>query len=436
MHPMKHLLLLAATGVAAQGVAWSIPQEFLAAPNGGNPLFGAAGAPRLEGRDFSAEFADAALWATNALPGEWREVSGVDGERVVALARVPRLFGAYPQEVYAASDDSGALKSVSILYLDAGAFFGYTRPDGSESEEEARERRRRIRERQREFRRQFRETADAVEDDLEDRSERRPERVIIGRTAALRTDCLSFAVGGFALRYAAYEDHAITLTIVPRAGAADHYMDDKVAAMDVRERRRALEAHVTRGGNGDVAVDGVPVFRQGLRPYCAINTLGMVTHFLGLRLGITGLAAGAKFKNTGSARGAKLLDLYRAAAEEADARMSRSGKADFARIRRAIDDGCPVLVWRRFSPQRDRLHSRFAREYQSRPDVTLPEVTREERATWPGGEAPGHCSVIVGYNEERGEVIFMESWGEHTRNRRMRVEEMQETSYMTFYFKV
>jgi hypothetical protein len=434
---MKRVLLSALTLLAFQSIADAIPQEFLAAGNnnGGNPLANAA-APQLDGQDFSAAFVDDVMWRANELPGKWREISGVDGEKVVAMTAVPMLFGAYPQAVYASSDEKNTIKAVSILYIDAGAFFGYERADGSETDQEKRERQARMRDRKQEFRKAFKEVSEAIEKDLKKRASGRPEKIRVGQTDVLRTECLSYPVGNFALRYASYEDHAVTLTIVPQGTAADHYLDARIAAMDVKERRRELEAHVTRGSSGDIAVDGVPVFRQGLRPYCAINTLGMVTHYLGLRLGVTGLAAGAKFKNTGSARGTKLLDLYRAAAEESNAKLSRSGKVDFARIKRAVDDGCPVLVWRRYSPQRDQLHTRFAREFQQSPDAKLPEPTREEQATWPDDKAPGHCSVIVGYNEGRGEVIFMESWGEHARNRRMRVEEMEGTSYMTFYFKV
>lgn len=432
---MKNTLLSIFLVVAFQFQALAIPQEFLAVGANDGGLLGAS-APQLEGQDFSSAFVDTELWRANNLPGDWRKISGVEGENVMALTRVPMLFGAYPQAVYAASNESTSLQAISILYIDAGAFFGYTRPDGSESEAEAKLRKQRIRERKREFNKKFKEISEAVEDDLKDRATGRPDRAKIGRTEELRTDCLSYSVGDYVLRYTNYDEHAVTLTIVPKGSAAPHYLDERIAAMDVKERRQELEAHVTRGDTGDVSVEGVPVFRQGLKPYCAINTLGMVTHYLGLRLGVTGLAAGAKFKNTGSARGSKLLDLYRAAAEESDASLSRSGKSDFARVKRAIDNGCPVLVWRRYSSERDRLHTQFAREFQSRPDAALPEPNKDERASWPGKESPGHCSVIVGYNEDRGEVIFMESWGEHARDRRMRVEEMESTSYMTFYFKV
>jgi hypothetical protein len=433
----KSLSIIVAT-LIVPWVAFGIPQEFLGGFGGGigglPGVGGGGGVALLDGQDFSEAFLDESNWETNELPGEWRQVPALSSEDVRAIKMVPKLFGAYPRAVYASSE-TWKLRSISILYIDAGTYFGYV-PATIEGDAEAeRERKRKISEKKHDFKKQFNDLSEVIEDDLEDRADSRAKKARVGRTPVLRIDYLDFIVGKFVLRYSVLEDHAITLTIMPEDGVSDHYMDERLAKLKTRDRRKELEASVTRGSNGDVAVEGVPVFRQGNLPYCAINTLGMVTHHLGLRLGVTGLAAGAKFKNTGSAKGSKLIDLYRAAAVESSARMVR-GRTEFARIKRSIDDGCPVVVWRRYSSQRDRLHTRFARKITSRPDSTLPEANHEEQATWPGESAPGHASVITGYNEERGEVIFVESWGEHIRGRRMRQEEMQATSYMTFYFKV
>jgi hypothetical protein len=43
---------------------------------------------------------------------------------------------------------------------------------------------------------------------------------------------------------------------------------------------------------------------------------------------------------------------------------------------------------------------------------------------------------VNGYNQARGEVIFTESWDERVRNRRMRAEEMEGTSYLSCYPKL
>jgi hypothetical protein len=58
----------------------------------------------------------------------------------------------------------------------------------------------------------------------------------------------------------------------------------------------------------------------------------------------------------------------------------------------------------------------------------------EDRHGWPGKDAPAHASVVHGYNLQKHEVIFSESWGEPTRGRRMRAEELEGTSYYAVYF--
>jgi hypothetical protein len=43
-------------------------------------------------------------------------------------------------------------------------------------------------------------------------------------------------------------------------------------------------------------------------------------------------------------------------------------------------------------------------------------------------------SVITGYNETRGEILFTESWGERYRQRRMSIGEMEKTADSLFFF--
>ena len=224
--------------------------------------------------------------------------------------------------------------------------------------------------------------------------------------------------------------------IVRQEDARKDYLDDYLVGMDRESRAAWFRSKVKREGSGDVVISGVPVFRQGVRPYCAISTLGMVTHYLGLRITVEGLASAAGFRNDGTAGGTKLLELYAASAQEAKVRSSRSGKFDFERAQRSLEAGFPVLVWRKYDAARDDLHTDFAKLYRRAPEAILPVVDDAERATWPGEDAPNHASVVTGYNAERGEVIFVESWGEHTRGRRMRFEELEATSYMAFYFSL
>ena len=414
------------------GQAAAIPQEFFGGGGGGG-LIGGGGLLGQLNADMTDQFVAEGAWAGNALPGEWVSVAALRGDDVVRMKRNPKLFGHHPAAVYATSVDK-KLKGVSILYIDAGTFFGYEPSGTFEGQSaEAKQKRSELRAKQRDFKKQLKVISEEVRENLEELTDQRGEKSKVGKTKFLQTQFLDFVHGELTLRFAIQENHAVVLTITRTKDAVDHYLDMDVATMEEKARRKALARQVSRSSSGDVVIDEVPVFRQGLRPYCAVSTLGMVTHHLGLRLSVTGLAAGARFKNTGSAKGAKILELYRAAAAESNAEMSRGGRIDFKRLKRAIEKGVPVLVWRKYSPQRDRIHARFASAPQK---ATLPEADDKDRESWPGKESPGHASVITGFNEERGEIIFMESWGEHTRNKRMRIEEMETTSYMSFYFKV
>ena len=58
-------------------------------------------------------------------------------------------------------------------------------------------------------------------------------------------------------------------------------------------------------------LNGVPSADQGNTPFCGIHTLAMTAQYVGLDISADELAAAAQFKNTGSARGSRVLDLYR-----------------------------------------------------------------------------------------------------------------------------
>jgi len=64
----------------------------------------------------------------------------------------------------------------------------------------------------------------------------------------------------------------------------------------------------------------------------------------------------------------------------------------------------------------------------------LPKPDKKDKAAWPTRDDGGHASLVTGYNPDRGEVLFTESWLNDYRHRRMRTEEMEGTTYVIFYF--
>ena len=411
---MKNLLIAAPVFLLTVAGAFAIPQNF-----GGN-IFGATFQPKDINEDLTENLLDADIWQGGKLPRVWKTIPSLDGNEVKLLTVNPIIFGERPSAVFA-NTEKGRLQSIAALYLDAGIFFGYQ--PGRDQDN--------IKTLQRNFKKRYSHLEKVLGETLGDRTDDGPDDAVIGRTALLRNTYQDYQLGHLTLRFSAIENHSVSLIILRTKDITGDYLDDDVATLDKRKRRQQLLANVTHDTGGDITIGGIPMFRQGLRPYCAVSTLGMATHYLGLRMSTDALASGARFRNTGSAKGSKILDLYRAAAEEADASVQRSGSFDFNRAKKYLEKGFPVVVWRRYSSERNRLHSAAAN------GTALPEANAADRATWPTAKTdPGHASVVTGFNEKTGEVIFMESWGEHTRGKRMQIEELEATSYAAFYFKV
>ena len=236
-------------------------------------------------------------------------------------------------------------------------------------------------------------------------------------------------------RLVAVEHQLIKLTLFRTREEAESAFDPEAAKLSSRERDAVYLEHLRETEWGDKVIDEIPIFPQGNRAYCGVSSLSMALHFLGVNLETEELAAASAIRY-GSTRKMLVREIYVAAADEGDIRASRSTSFDFKRAKDSIDHGVPVVVFRRYDAQRDYLHTAFAKRFERDRTVELPKPDLNERATWPTKEAPAHATIINGYNEARGEVIFTESWGEHVRDRRMLAEEMEATAYYAFYFRL
>lgn len=289
-------------------------------------------------------------------------------------------------------------------------------------------------------------SSSSISDDLSESIEERLEegcgdgrRGRIGRTRTLRTEYVDYRWEGFVLRFVAREEHSVSVHIRRAGDAPKHYVEPAWIALDHRDRENRLERRVIEARPGGKRIAGLPMFTQGNTPFCGIHSLTMVGRYFGLKAGPETLAAAAGFENTGSAGGSDMVDLYRAVGRELDMRVSVAPKLDADRVERSIDDGLPVIAWRRVSKEREAAHREFAERRRADPDLRVPELTPEERERLPRRDekgAPSHASVITGIDREGGEIIYTEPWGEAGRARRMRIEEMEATAYALFHFKL
>lgn len=412
-----------------------LSMELRAIPNSVFGPVAAADSP-LNGRDLTGELMAAPVWNGQAnLPGIWQPEGNVASAEMSHLLARPKLFGCDVVLLRAAKRD-GRLQFLEATFADAGSYFGYydERPaEKSDRRAQREEMQRRTAERQAEFSRLYASTLDSLKTKLAGDGKSKVEK--IGRSRVLRVETTDYQNNGRTVRLWADGRRLIRATIYQNPEPPDSWLDGKIEETPVKARAQRLKEFVSTSADGTVSITGLQPLPQGYRPYCGLNSLAMVARHFGLYLDEDGLAVAGAFQNTGSADGSKILSLYPAVAAEAGFGMDRANRFDETMVRRALAAGFPVIVWRRFSQERNDLHTRFAREFVRDPQAALPDPSLPgERSSWPGEDAPLHASVLTGYHDARRELLFLESWSGRDTPRRMRVEEMAATAYLTFVF--
>ncbi len=424
---MKHflpgvlLLVLVSTAEA-------IPNSFFG--NGiGIPIIPAF--PRFNA-DLTGEFLSEAKWKEPTFSGPWREEPALEGTFIRRMEALPYVFGEVPMSVVVYGNEKGTTE-IAVSFLDAGLFFGYH--FGGEKNGEEKEA---GRERRAEFARHFKELNEALTDRLEAGCGRGTPG-LMGRNPLLQTAYTDYHWEGFVLRLAAREDHSVVIRLFKTDAAPTDLVAGEVTGLDRRARAAKYAAGVETGASGELLIRGIPMFTQGNTPFCGIHSLAMTASYLGLKASPEDLAAAADFKNTGSAGGSDIFELHRAVADELGMRVSVAPTFDPERALRSIEAGLPVIVWRRVSEEREAAHRRFMSAFKVDSSLSPPRLSAVDLESLPQRDVdglPSHASIVTGLNRARGEVIYTEPWGEETRDRHMRVEEMEATAYAVFHFKL
>ena len=424
---MKHLL----SGILLLifvSTAEAIPNSFFG--NGiGIPIIPAF--PRFNA-DLTEEFLNEAKWKQQTFSGPWRDEPALEGTFIRRMEALPYVLGEVPMSVVVSGNNKGTVE-IAVSFLDAGLFFGYH--FGGEKNKEEKEA---GRERRAEFARHFKELNETLTDRLEAGCGRGTPGQM-GRNLLLQTAYTDYQWEGFILRLVAREDHSVVIRLFRADAVPRQLVTEEVTGLDRRARAAKYAAGVESGASGDLLIRGIPMFTQGNTPFCGIHSLAMTASYLGLKASPEDLAAAADFRNTGSAGGSNIFELHRAVADELEMRVSVAQTFDQERALRSLEAGLPVIVWRRVSEERESEHRRFMSAFKEDPALSPPRLSAKELESLPLRDvdgSPAHSSIVTGLNRARGEVIYTEPWGEETRDRRMRVEEMEATAYAVFHFKL
>jgi hypothetical protein len=359
--------------------------------------------------------------AWDALNEGWARTLA-DGDRLFRTRREPaRMFDRSVAPV-TGYFEKGRLTSLSIVFLDSGAWFGFVPDDQAKAAAASRGT---------DFTREFREVSTDVAAQLMRIVPSRSE-VTLGTTAWLKQKATVARSGHISARLTVIPDQLVKLSLFRDGEDAAQLLDGARRALTRTNQAQIFAATMRATPAGDHIINSVPVFPQGDRAYCGVSALACVMRFCGLTLDTEDFAAAAGIR-FGSTRKSHIREVYEAAGKEAALHMSHSTKFEFARAQQTIDAGFPIVVVRRWTQERDFLHTAFARRFANDPAVELPRPDANDQKSWPTREGYAHASVINGYNAKRREVIFTESWSEASRDRRMRAEEMEATAYLAYY---
>ena len=392
----------------------------------------------LNGEDLTGVLLAQRTWdGSEPLPGEWEADAGVANASSAYLMARPKVFGVQSLLVRALTRED-QLEELQVTFADAGSFFGYLDrriPEGMTREQASALIQERVAKRRREFETFYAATAEDLGTNLK-KIDKRPRYSKRGRTRDLRAVYREFEHEdlGLSIQMLEAKDRLLRISIRKKDKAPKSWLDVSQEDLGTSVRLKALSAKVTMTGRGDVVLNKVEVVPQGYRPYCGLNTLVMVARYLGLHLDEDWLAVAGKFQNTGSAAGSDMLGLYSSVAREARFNLHRTSDYDHETLRRSIRAGMPVIVWRRWDQQRDRLHTKVSSDFDKGGKRGY-ERPSEEVMPSKKKRSPLHASVIVGYNDERKEIIFLESWEGVSKPRRMPVSEISHTADLTFYFR-
>jgi hypothetical protein len=250
-----------------------------------------------------------------------------------------------------------------------------------------------------------------------------------GRRRVRRWDWL-----GHAFLLSEEDEQYVGLTVVPSEFADQRGKTARISDAAVRERIRAA---VERRPHGDVVVTQIPMVDQGPKGYCAPATCERAMRHVGMTADMYLLAVAG---GTGLGGGVSVERMLQAVGRDIK-RKGRSfqtfdGPLSLKRIARFIDDGLPVL-WVMDSAEafNDLANDRT----KERKTVTDWAAWKQQLAADTDGAAitsdgtRAHCTMIIGYNKETGEIAFSDSWGARFTERWVRVEEAQAVSMGAFH---
>ena len=261
-----------------------------------------------------------------------------------------------------------------------------------------------------------------------------PSTARLGEGRETREKVLRWDWKGHAFLLAAPRGEYVALRIIPSA-SADGGGEARVADAAMKER---LRARIERRPNGDVILRDMPMVNQGPKGYCVPATWERVMRYMGIPADMYVLAMAGGTRPGGGTSANDIAWAVRDAVTAAGRRMdSPSLKLTPEGAAKFIAEGLPVM-WAMFSTTEfnaaadARMGTRKAMADPEGWSASL-DIARKAAKDWPDDPEAGHVCMIIGYNEQTGELAVSDSWGPQFAERWITAEEAKAVSQDRFF---
>lgn len=186
--------------------------------------------------------------------------------------------------------------------------------------------------------------------------------------------------------------------------AAANQADWSTGRMSMGVQRMQIQKNVTKSGDGDVFISGVPMVDQGAKGYCVAASCQRLFEYMRIPCDQHDMAL---ILNVDAKKGANAL-LMQQSLSKVDTKFG----VDFKPLVN------PMLYYNSTGKRRVSL-SQFADEIREYTDKGIPLLWALELGKFKeipplpmGGQiSGGHMRLIIGYNRIKNEVLFTDSWG-------------------------
>lgn len=243
---------------------------------------------------------------------------------------------------------------------------------------------------------------------------------------------------GHSFLLAAPKGEYVVVRIMPIA-AADSQGRSRLPDDEIRKRAATRIEHRP---NGDVILRDIPMVDQGPKGYCVPATWERVMRYMGVPADMYVLAMAGNTAYGGGTSLAGIIAGARDAIERGGRRVETlGGRINLRNVQQNIDRGLPIM-WALFSL--DQLNTSVNARMIKRASMTntaswsadlvpFRKSARELRRV----NANPHMCMIIGYNDQTGEIAVSDSWGPEFAERWMTLEEadaVSQGSYMVIEF--